>query len=696
MVRAIEGSGRRPSQWRRAVVAAMAVIAAAVTPVDLVRAAPVHPLEPLTAEELATVGTVLKRSGRFSADTNFAWIELQEPPKSVVQAFKPGADFPRLASLSAIDFDARKVFAVVVDLKTKQIVTATQLDGLQPGLTDQDIDRARAVLDADPRVKAALVGRGLSVPGKVSDAVGIQFAPVGHDPSLAREKTRLMRAFFASDQHAVNDFSPFVDGLMVVIDLYAKQVIRLVDVPGVPQVPVPHDIFDRKVRGAPARGGRAPRAVKAPAEISVRRNLITWRNWQFRYGFNLREGLVLYQLAFNDRGRMRPILYRASVSEVVAAYGDATDFWSWMELFDEGVYGLGASAAEVRAGREVPADARVLDPVLPDSAAAKFAARPRRQIYLYERDAGGLLYYQQGNLTFHAHATELVVGFVASLGNYAYGFNWVFRPDGSFAFEAELAGEVLTKFVQQGVCEACKAVAGGPAADGGSRTYTSTGDDRYGTLVYPNLVAANHQHWFSLRLDFDVDGAANAVMENNLAGSGRGGPHGSAPGDDRSFSASHTVFGRSADGTRDMDDASARTWTIYNPNSVDRTGHAAGYTIVPMDNTTTAFPAARAQETVGFTFHHFWVTPYRPGEIYAAGRYPNQAGPDYVDTLSHYADNESVYDKDIVVWYSLGMTHFPRPEDYPIMSNERLSVAFRPEGFFERNPALGLGQVSGH
>ena len=43
---------------------------------------------------------------------------------------------------------------------------------------------------------------------------------------------------------------------------------------------------------------------------------MNWRNWRLRFGFNLREGLVLYQTSFDDAGRTRPILYRASVSEV--------------------------------------------------------------------------------------------------------------------------------------------------------------------------------------------------------------------------------------------------------------------------------------------------------------------------------------------------------------------------------------------
>ena len=61
--------------------------------------------------------------------------------------------------------------------------------------------------------------------------------------------------------------------------------------------------------------------------------------------------------------------------------------------------------------------------------------------------------------------------------------------------------------------------------------------------------------------------------------------------------------------------------------------------------------------------------------------------------LPHYANDDSIYDKDIVVWYSLGQTHVVRPEDYPLISNMKISVVFRPDGFFERNPALGLGRV---
>jgi primary-amine oxidase len=114
-----------------------------------------------------------------------------------------------------------------------------------------------------------------------------------------------------------------------------------------------------------------------------------------------------------------------------------------------------------------------------------------------------------------------------------------------------------------------------------------------------------------------------------------------------------------------------------------------------MENAMTIFPPARQQGAAGFTAQHLWVTPYRANELHAGGPYPNQAPPDYADTLARHAGDDPIYDRDIVLWYSLGMTHFPRVEDYPVMSSARMSVTFVPDGFFARNPALGLGQVSG-
>ncbi|HEX4192251.1 MAG TPA: hypothetical protein VHY80_04095 [Stellaceae bacterium] len=653
------------------------------------QAAPPHPLDPLSAQELIVLRDVLAASGQFSSDANFSWVALDEPPKALVEHFKPGDDFPRRAYVAAIDYARKKNYAVIVDLRKKAIVSISDIGTAQPGINGRDTEIAREIVDGDARVKAALVKRGLKIPGRVSDAVSLLYESVGNDPALADNHGRLLRILFVSDQDAVNAFAPAVDGVMAVVDLFAHRVVQFADQPGTATVSAPHDIFDPKLVAPPVQED----APTAPPPKSIKRdgNTVAWGNWRFRFGFNLREGLVLYQVGFLDHGKLRPILYRASVSEVLTPYGDPSPGWSWMEYLDEGGFGLGYLSTGVRAGEEVPGNTLLISPTLPDPTQPRFSETYNRRVYLYERDAGNVMYYEQSNRSFERRGAELVIGFLAPLGNYTYGFNWIFREDGSFAFDVALAGEVFTKFVGASMCDSCRDILQGPGPDGAPRDYVSRGDDSNGTLVAPHVVAMNHQHWFNLRLDFDIDGEANAVMENNLVqGDGKDGPakDGMPMNRDRAFAAKHTVFGRARDAMRDMNDMTARSWTIYNPAALGPTGRPAGYTLMPMGNAMTVLPPSRAPEAVGFTFHHFWVTPYRDGQLYADGQYPNQSGAQDADTLYHYADSSSIYDQDLVVWYSLGVTHFPRPEDYPIMSNMLTGIEFRPDGFFGHNPAL--------
>lgn len=44
---------------------------------------------------------------------------------------------------------------------------------------------------------------------------------------------------------------------------------------------------------------------------------IEWQNWKMHIGFNYREGIVLNNITFNDKGNVRPIFYRMSLAEMV-------------------------------------------------------------------------------------------------------------------------------------------------------------------------------------------------------------------------------------------------------------------------------------------------------------------------------------------------------------------------------------------
>ena len=102
------------SAWR---TVASTIIVAAFACCQAASAAPTHPLDPLDAGELVAIRDILAQSGRFSTTTNFAWIALAEPPKKIVEEFRPGVDFPRQAYVAAIDYDKGKSFRVIIDLR---------------------------------------------------------------------------------------------------------------------------------------------------------------------------------------------------------------------------------------------------------------------------------------------------------------------------------------------------------------------------------------------------------------------------------------------------------------------------------------------------------------------------------------------------------------------------------------------------
>jgi primary-amine oxidase len=91
----------------------------------------------------------------------------------------------------------------------------------------------------------------------------------------------------------------------------------------------------------------------------------------------------------------------------------------------------------------------------------------------------------------------------------------------------------------------------------------------------------------------------------------------------------------------------------------------------------------------GFINNHFWATRYNADELSAAGSYPNQSTGG--DGLPKWvSNNESLVNQDIVVWYTMGVTHIPRPEEWPIMSVTHVGFKMVPGGFFARNPALDV------
>jgi primary-amine oxidase len=207
--------------------------------------------------------------------------------------------------------------------------------------------------------------------------------------------------------------------------------------------------------------------------------------------------------------------------------------------------------------------------------------------------------------------------------------------------------------------------------------------------VDKNIVAPHHQHFFTFRLDMDVDGAApNRVIELNTtpAPIGKNNPYHNA------FTMQETPLRTEHEAERNLNLASSRRWVVESSTAKNALGHATGYALVPESN---AQPFAAADSWVrkraGFLNAHIWVTPYEATERYAGGDYPNQSRGGGLTKWT--AANRAIDNTDVVLWYTLGVTHNPRPEDWPVMPVDTAEFRLIPWGFFARNPALDLPPV---
>jgi primary-amine oxidase len=210
-------------------------------------------------------------------------------------------------------------------------------------------------------------------------------------------------------------------------------------------------------------------------------------------------------------------------------------------------------------------------------------------------------------------------------------------------------------------------------------------DEDYGRRIAANLIGVNHSHFFSFRLDMDVDGSANSLVIDKLQTERLpdANPRRSV------WRVASSTAATESDAQRHSTMNAPEIWRIVNPGVNGAYGAPVGYEIEAMGAMTLMSPDDYMQKRGGFTNHALWVTPYRRDELYAAGDYPSvSTGGAGLPTWT--AANRSIANTDVVTWVTMGFHHVPRPEDWPVMPTAWHSFELKPVGFFARNPAIDL------
>ncbi|CAF1507104.1 unnamed protein product [Didymodactylos carnosus] len=455
-----------------------------------------------------------------------------------------------------------------------------------------------------------------------------------------------------------NGYTHPIEGLRPVVDLNEMKVIRIEEYN---HYPIPYVTCNYAADRTPnVRTDIRPLEIVQPQGPSflVDGNQVSWQKWNFVIGFNMREGLTLHHLCYDKRS----ILYRASLTEMVIPYADPSPQQARKNAFDCGEYGLGCSTNSLELGCDCLGLIKYFDGNLCTSRGEPWIIK--NAVCMHEEDNGILWKHTDRRLCIPEvrRSRRLVISSIATIENYEYAFYWYLYQDGNIQFEVKMTGILSLGAVPPGK------------------------KSPYGTLVAPELIGPYHQHFFNVRLDLAIDGINNTAYQLDVVPDeiGPQNPYHNA------FQVKKTRLETEKQAQANLNLETSRTWKIVNENVLNGLDEPVGYKLIPGDNCIPFSPkTAWWRKRATFVDHHVWITPYAEDECFGAGMYPNQSQGG--DSLAYWTEKDRhITNTDLVLWYTFGHTHIPRPEDYPVMPVACIGFMLKPNGFFDLNPANDL------
>lgn len=455
-----------------------------------------------------------------------------------------------------------------------------------------------------------------------------------------------------------NGYARPIQGLIAHVDLTLDKVTAVEDTGAVPMPPLPGR-YDGAHHDKRTDLRKLDITQPDGPSFTVDGYHVRWQGWAFRISMHPVQGLVLHQLSLRDR----PILYRAALSEMVVPYGDRDSMHTWKHVMDASEYSMGMLVNSLTLGCDCLGEIHYFDV---HQVNHKGEVRTKAQaICMHEEDYGiqWKHYDAQTETSEVRRSRRLVVSAIHTIGNYDYGFYWYLYLDGTIQVEVKLTGIV-----------------------GVSAVTPETYNPAQAPMISQNLASPVHQHLFCFRLDWELDGGANSLYENEIEAV----PAGKDNPDGTQFMSVSRHLKNEEGAKRTIAPQQSRYWKIVNPGKTNAWGVPVAYKLLP-GATPTLF--ASADSIVGkraaFARYNLWATPYAEDETAAAG--PLTVMQDGHDGLENYTrNNRDIAVCDLVTWHTFGVTHVPRPEDWPVMPVEYCGFHLIPVGFFDRNPTLDL------
>ncbi|RCK55453.1 Peroxisomal primary amine oxidase [Candida viswanathii] len=648
---------------------------------------PAHPLDPLTPAEIRLVSAIVKSKYTGKA-INFNTVTLREPIKKAYYEWKEqnGPLPPRIAYYVIVVDGDNGVHEGIVDIGAQQLIEMKHTEGVQPILTPSDLQVTEEIIRKDPEVQRQCELSG--VPKNSMHQIYCDAWTIGYDERWGASR-RLQQAlmYWRSDEDDSHyshplDFCPIVDmnaGKVIFIDIPARR--RPLSKNKHSSYHPKHiaEKFGTAENPSGFRQDDHPINITQPNGVSFQmdNNVMTWSNMKFHIGFNYREGIVLSDFTYNDHGNVRPLFHRISLCEMVVPYGSPDFPHQRKHALDIGEYGAGNMTNPLSLSCDCKGVIHYLDGHVVDRSGD--AATIKNAICIHEEDDGILFKHSDFRDDFQTAVTtrgkRLIISQIFTAANYEYCVYWILRQDGTIKLEVRLTG-ILNTYV----CADDEDI--GP----------------WGTVVYPNVNAHNHQHLFSLRIHPRIDGDNNSAATSDAKASPF--PTGSSQNMyGNAFYCEKNTFKTVKDSITNFESATARTWDMFNPSSVHKySGKPATYKLVStFCSPLLAQEGSLVRKRAPWAASHTQVIPYVDenfgyGRLYPSGDHVAQWSGDGLRGMRKWIGDGSdkVENTDIVFFHTFGITHFPSPEDFPVMPTEIFDLMLRPRHIFAESPVLDV------
>lgn len=500
----------------------------------------------------------------------------------------------------------------------------------------------------------------------------------------------------------------FVEGIFIIVDCNDKTIYKIVEdrskrPKNKNEPPIPLSVSDPYpvIYHPPLK----PIATSMPEGVSFvvdelnDMHKVSWDNWEFHWNYQ-RSGLNLYNIYYTENSDKRKILYKLNASDTVVVYNStepliernyvSADSHNWPIL---------QRLQTLVPGRDVPGYAHLYPIVTMDAFGNSVVKKDSVAIYEQESDLAWRV--NQGvidsngwpNYEFNTNygdfkqltgcrQRELVIRTIFSGFYYLFMYSYVFRQDGSIECYCDLMGQTTNQWI-----------AYDPLTPGEIEN-----EEVRGSLIAKQQVGLNHTHSVVFRMDFDIDsnnscGGGNSVEEQNayVVEDKKINPAGQVVRYER------TILKNENEARRDNKICRNRSWSVFNPQSLNRLGKPRGYELFSIGPNGNSVSLARndsqAHLHLGFLKHHLFVTKYHDDEQYASGEFPVLTNKK-TGIYKYQCDNENIENDDVVVWYNRMFAHTPHTEDYPFINLHRIGVSLNPEDFFGMNPICSLEQVT--